>query len=165
VPVMWKTGHSLIKAKMKQEGALLGGEMSGHIFFNDRYYGYDDAMYASLRLLEILSRTSGSLSSLLSDVPRYFTTPEIRADCPDHLKFKIIDDLKRYLGPGHRTIDIDGIRVVFPDGWGLVRASNTQPVLVLRFEARTPERLEAIRAELTAALAKVADGQVTVPEA
>jgi phosphomannomutase/phosphoglucomutase len=165
VPIMWKTGHSLIKAKMKEEGALLGGEMSGHIFFNDRYYGYDDAMYASLRLLEIMSRTSGSLSSLLADVPRYFTTPEIRVDCPDRLKFKIIEDLKRDLEPGRRTIDIDGIRVMFEDGWGLVRASNTQPVLVLRFEAKTQAGLEAIRREFAAALARVTDGQVTIPEA
>jgi phosphomannomutase / phosphoglucomutase len=165
VPIMWKTGHSLIKAKMKEEGALLGGEMSGHIFFNDRYYGYDDAMYASLRLLEILSRTSGNLSSLLADVPRYFTTPEIRVDCPDRLKFKIIEDLKRDLEPGRRTIDIDGIRVMFEDGWGLVRASNTQPVLVLRFEAKTQADLAAIRREFAAALARVTDGQVTIPEA
>jgi phosphomannomutase/phosphoglucomutase len=150
---------------MKEEGALLGGEMSGHIFFNDRYYGYDDAMYASLRLLEIMSRTNGSLSSLLADVPRYFTTPEIRVDCPDRLKFKIIEDLKRDLEPGRRTIHIDGIRVMFEDGWGLVRASNTQPVLVLRFEAKTQADLAAIRREFAAALARVTDGQVTIPEA
>jgi len=162
VPIMWKTGHSLIKGKMKEEGALLAGEMSGHIFFNDRYYGYDDAIYASLRLLEILSKTEGSLSAMLADVPRYFTTPEIRVDCPDRLKFKVVDDLKQALGRDHKIIDIDGVRVVFPDGWGLVRASNTQPVLVLRFEARTSERLQAIRQEIEDALMKVAGGQVAL---
>jgi phosphomannomutase/phosphoglucomutase len=165
VPIMWKTGHSLIKAKMKEEGALLAGEMSGHIFFSDRYYGYDDAIYASLRLLEIMSRSAGSLSSLLADVPRYFITPEIRADCPDKIKFKVIEDLRRALGSGHKIIDIDGLRVVYPDGWGLVRASNTQPVLVLRFEAKTGERLEEIRNEIVSRLVEVAGGEVKVAQA
>lgn len=163
VPIMWKTGHSLIKSKMIAEGALLAGEMSGHIFFNDRYYGYDDAMYASLRLLEILSRQQGSLSSLLADVPEYFTTPEIRVECPDSMKFKVVEDLKRHLQPQHRIIDIDGIRVVFDDGWGLIRASNTQPVLVLRFEARSKERLMAIKQDLMGALGKVAGRHVGLP--
>jgi phosphomannomutase/phosphoglucomutase len=164
VPIMWKTGHSLIKSKMKEEGALLAGEMSGHIFFSDRYYGYDDAIYASLRLFEILSRSPGSLSSLLADVPRYFITPEIRVDCPDRIKFKVIEDLRRALAPGHRIIDIDGLRVVYGDGWGLVRASNTQPVLVLRFEARTRERLEEIRREMVSRLVEVAGGEVKVAQ-
>jgi phosphomannomutase/phosphoglucomutase len=161
-PIMWKTGHSLIKGKMKDEGALLAGEMSGHIFFNDRYYGYDDAIYASLRLLEILSRGPTSLSAFLADVPKYFTTPEIRVDCPDRLKFEVVEDLKRALRRDHKIIDIDGVRVVYDDGWGLVRASNTQPVLVLRFEGRTPERLEEIRQEIQGALVKVAGGKLAL---
>ncbi|MFH1220134.1 MAG: phosphomannomutase/phosphoglucomutase [Candidatus Eisenbacteria bacterium] len=165
VPIMWKTGHSLIKEKMKEEGALLAGEMSGHIFFNDRYYGYDDAVYASLRLLEILSRSRSSLSSQLSDVPKYFITPEIRLDCPDRLKFKVVEDLKHLLKPDHQVIDIDGVRVVYPDGWGLVRASNTQPVLVLRFEARTQARLTEIRAELMSRLQEVGGANIGIPEA
>jgi phosphomannomutase/phosphoglucomutase len=165
VPIMWKTGHSLIKGKMKEEGALLAGEMSGHIFFSDRYYGYDDAIYASLRLMEILSRSAGSLSSLLADVPRYFSTPEIRVDCPDRIKFKVIEDLRRALGSDHKIVDIDGLRVVYPDGWGLVRASNTQPVLVLRFEAKSPERLEGIRSEIVSRLVEVAGGEVSVGQA
>jgi phosphomannomutase/phosphoglucomutase len=165
VPIMWKTGHSLIKSKMKAEGALLAGEMSGHIFFNDRYYGYDDAIYAALRLLEILSRRKATLSSLLADIPKYFTTPEIRVDCPDRLKFEVVDQLKARLGPKHEIIDIDGIRVVFDDGWGLVRASNTQPVLVLRFEAKTKDRLEEIQSEVMTNLEAVAGRGITLPEA
>jgi phosphomannomutase/phosphoglucomutase len=144
-PLMWKTGHSLIKAKMKEEGALLAGEMSGHMFFADNYYGYDDAMFASLRLLSIVGRTGRRLSELAAEMPRYFSTPEIRVDCPDVLKFSVVERLSAHFRSRHRVIDIDGARVVFDDGWGLVRASNTQPVLVLRFEARTPERLAAIR--------------------
>jgi phosphomannomutase/phosphoglucomutase len=143
-PVMWKTGHSLIKAKMKEEGALLAGEMSGHMFFADDYYGYDDAIFASLRLLRILARTGRKLSELVAEIPSYYSTPEIRADCPDELKFRIVSELTASFRKEYEVIDIDGARVVFPDGWGLVRASNTQPVLVLRFEARTPERLSAI---------------------
>ena len=162
VPIMWKTGHSLIKGKMKAEDASLAGEMSGHIFFNDRYYGYDDALYASLRLLEIVSRLSGKMSDLLADVPRYYTTPEIRVDCPDRLKFKVVEDLKRFLSKDHKVVDIDGARVTYDDGWGLVRASNTQPVLVLRFEGRTRERLEEIRREIQDALVKVAGGAVAL---
>jgi phosphomannomutase/phosphoglucomutase len=164
VPIMWKTGHSLIKAKMKSEGALLAGEMSGHIFFNDRYYGYDDAIYAALRLLEILSKHGGTLSSLLADVPVYFSTPEIRADCPDKEKFRIVEDLKSLMREKHEIIDIDGVRIVFPDGWGLVRASNTQPVLVLRFEARSRVRLDEIRKEVLAALREVGGKHVCLPE-
>jgi phosphomannomutase/phosphoglucomutase len=164
VPIMWKTGHSLIKSKMKEEGALLAGEMSGHIFFSDKYYGYDDAIYASLRLLEIVSRAGCSLSSLLADVPRYFTTPEIRVDCDDGRKFGIVEDLKRRLAADHTVVAIDGVRVVYPDGWGLVRASNTQPALVLRFEARTQERLAEIRGEISRALRGVAGDAVSFGE-
>ena len=143
--IMWKAGHSLIKGKMKEEQALLAGEMSGHIFFADRYFGYDDAIYASARLLEILSLTGLTPSELLADVPRTFSTPEIRIDCPDDVKFAVVERVKERFAAGYDVIDIDGVRVQFDDGWGLVRASNTQPVLVLRFEAKTEERLNAIQ--------------------
>lgn len=164
VPIMWKTGHSLIKSKMRAEGALLAGEMSGHIFFNDRYYGYDDAIYAGLRLLEILSRHQGGLSSLLADVPTYYSTPEIRVNCPDGVKFNVVESLRKYLAPKHSIIDIDGVRVAYEDGWGLVRASNTQPVLVLRFEARSRDRLSAIQDELLGALKAVGGDDICLPE-
>jgi phosphomannomutase/phosphoglucomutase len=144
VPLMYKTGHSLIKAKMKEEKAPLAGEMSGHIFFADRYYGYDDAIYAALRLLEILSRGE-KLSTLASRVPKYFSTPEIRIDTTDEAKFEIVNKLKSYFKKSYRVIEIDGVRVDFDDGWGLIRSSNTQPVLVLRFEAQTKARLEQIQ--------------------
>lgn len=145
-PVMWKTGHSLIKNKMKESGALLAGEMSGHIFFADRYFGYDDAVYASLRLLEILSKSGEpySVRKLLEGVPETFSTPEIRVDCPDEKKFGVVEKVKGSFRD-YPVIDIDGVRVNFPDGWGLIRASNTQPALVLRFEAKSPEALERIR--------------------
>jgi phosphomannomutase/phosphoglucomutase len=143
--IMWKAGHSLIKGKMKEEKALLAGEMSGHIFFADRYFGYDDAIYATLRLLEILSETGMKLSELLADVPRTYTTPEIRVDCPDRIKFRVVDAVREHFKKTHDIISIDGVRVPFVDGWGLLRASNTQPVLVLRFEAATEERLAVIR--------------------
>ncbi|MBI4228580.1 MAG: phosphomannomutase/phosphoglucomutase [Deltaproteobacteria bacterium] len=145
IPIMWKTGHSLIKNKMKLEDAVLAGEMSGHIFFADRYYGYDDALYAGLRLLEIISKTGKRTSELLEGVPNAFSTPEIRVDCPDETKFKLANQTREELKKEYRVIDIDGVRVEFPDGWGLIRASNTQPALVLRFEADSPERLEEIR--------------------
>lgn len=146
--ILWKTGHSLIKKKMKEEQALLAGEMSGHIFFADRYYGFDDAIYASLRLLEILSHESRPLHELLADVPETFATPEIRVECPDDLKFKIVDNVRDHFKANHEVIDIDGARILFEHGWGLVRASNTQPVLVLRFEALTQERLDAIHSQV-----------------
>jgi phosphomannomutase/phosphoglucomutase len=146
--IMWKAGHSLIKGKMKEENALLAGEMSGHIFFADRYFGFDDAIYASVRLLEILSESGKRLSDLLSDVPRTFTTPEIRVDCPDRIKVGVVDAVREHYRKTHNIIDIDGVRVTFGDGWGLLRASNTQPVLVLRFEAATEERLAAIRRDI-----------------
>jgi phosphomannomutase/phosphoglucomutase len=143
--IMWRTGHSLIKEKMREENAVLGGEMSGHIFFADRYFGYDDAIYASCRLIELLSKTDRKLSQLLADVPKTFITPEIRVDCPDEIKFKVVEKVKGELRKGYSIIDVDGVRVKFEDGWGLVRASNTQPVLVLRFEALTQERLQEIK--------------------
>ena len=145
-PIMWKTGHSLIKAKMKEEQAELAGEMSGHIFFRNRYFGFDDAIYASARLLEILSQQGRKLSELLADVPKTFSTPELRVETMEDKKFEIVrratEALRRQ---GYQIVDVDGVRVTFPDGWGLIRASNTQPLLVLRFEAKTRERLEAIR--------------------
>lgn len=144
-PIMWKTGHSLIKEKMKEEKAALGGEMSGHIFFAHRYFGYDDAIYASCRLLELLSNTDKKLSSLLSDVPKTHITPEIRVPCPDDIKFKVVEKVREDLKGTYPIIDVDGVRVKFDDGWGLLRASNTQPVLVLRFEALTEGRLLEIK--------------------
>ena len=152
-PILWKTGHSLIKTKMKEEGALLAGEMSGHLFFADRYYGYDDAIYASLRLLEILSKDPRSLGEMLADVPRTFSTPEIRVDCPDETKFDVVAAVRSHFrGEGLPVVDIDGARVSFgtqrEPAWGLVRASNTGPVLVMRFEASTQERLDAIRSQV-----------------
>ncbi len=145
-PIMWKTGHSLIKNKMKEEKALLAGEMSGHIFFADRYFGFDDAVYASLRLAEIIAKSDTPLSKMLEYLPRMVSTPEIRIECPDEKKFEIVKCLTELLKKeGYKVIDIDGARVVFEDGWGLVRASNTQPVLVLRFEAKEEKRLEEIR--------------------
>ncbi len=145
-PIMWKTGHSLIKKKMKEEKAELAGEMSGHIFFADRYFGYDDAIYASCRLLEILSDSGKTISELLADVPGTFNTPEIRVECPDKIKFQVVQKVTRIFREKYDVIDIDGVRILFDDGWGLVRASNTQPALVLRFEAMTKERLSEIRA-------------------
>ncbi|HKD41250.1 MAG TPA: phosphomannomutase/phosphoglucomutase [Myxococcaceae bacterium] len=145
-PIMWKTGHSLIKAKMKEERAELAGEMSGHIFFRNRYYGFDDGIYSSARLLEILTREKRKLSELLLDVPKTFSTPELRVETGEEKKFEIVRRVtEAFRKQGYRIIDVDGVRVTFPDGWGLIRASNTQPLLVLRFEAKTPERLEEIR--------------------
>lgn len=143
--IMWKTGHSLIKEKMRKEGAVLGGEMSGHIFFADRYFGYDDAIYASCRLIELLSKTENKLSQLLDDVPKTWITPEIRMDCPDEIKVNVVEKVKGELKKDYHVIDVDGVRVRFEDGWGLVRASNTQPVLVLRFEALSEKRLQQIK--------------------
>jgi phosphomannomutase/phosphoglucomutase len=144
--IMWKTGHSLIKAKLQAEHAALAGEMSGHMFFADRYYGFDDAIYASFRLLEIVSREGRGLAQILADLPQSSFTPEIRFDCPDDRKFDIVRRAAEYFRKKYDVIDIDGVRVNFGDGWGLVRASNTQPALVMRFEAKSPERLAEIRA-------------------
>ena len=148
IPLMWKAGHSLIKSKMKETGALAAGEMSGHMFFADEYYGYDDAIYASVRLLRILSESSIPLSEFLKDVPKTFSTPELRVDCPDETKFQVVEAVKRHYRRKYPTIDVDGVRVNFGDGWGLVRASNTQPALVLRFEAESESRLQEIRSEV-----------------
>jgi phosphomannomutase / phosphoglucomutase len=144
--VMWKAGHSLIKAKMKEVDAVLAGEMSGHIFFKDRFFGFDDGIYSSCRLLEILAASGKTIPELLEGVPPTFSTPEIRVPCPDELKFEVVEQAKRsFAKKQYQIIDVDGARIVFPDGWGLVRASNTQPALVLRYEADSPERLDSIR--------------------
>ena len=158
-PIMWKTGHSLIKTKMNEDGALLAGEMSGHFFFADRYFGFDDAIYASLRLLEILSRDPRTLSEMLADVPQTFSTPELRIDCPDALKFDVVEAVRaHYRAAGRPVVDVDGARIAFGSqgdpAWGLVRASNTGPVLVLRFEATTAAKRDAIRAEVEGVLSK-----------
>ena len=147
-PIMWKVGHSLIKAKMKETGAAMAGEMSGHLFFADRYFGYDDAIYAGARLIEILSNTSGSVSSLLEGVPQMFNTPEIRVECPDDKKFDLVQRLTEEFKKTNEVIDIDGARILFEHGWGLVRASNTQAVLVRRFEADSETHLEEISKEV-----------------
>ena len=146
VPIMWKAGHSLLKAKMKETHALLAGEMSGHMFFADRYFGYDDAIYASLRLLELLAHVNRPLSTLLADLPRSVSTPEIRVDCPDEKKFVIAQQAQDFFRQHYSVIDVDGVRIQFDEGWGLIRASNTQPALVLRFEAKDAQRLKEYRA-------------------
>jgi len=144
--IMYRTGHSLIKKKMKEVDAELAGEMSGHIFFKDRYFGFDDAIYASLRLFEILSMEKAPLSTLLSDLPPLVSTPEIRVDCPDEVKFSLVEEVKESLSEiANSVMTIDGVRASFDGGWGLVRASNTQPVLVLRFEGMDGESLSRIR--------------------
>jgi len=145
--IMWKAGHSLLKAKMRETGALLGGEMSGHIFFKERYFGYDDAVYAGARLLEICARTGKTVAELLADLPPSVTTPEIRVDCADDVKFAVADRVRdHFRRSGLEIIDVDGVRVKFARGWGLLRASNTQPVLVMRFEAQSPAELAEYRA-------------------
>lgn len=153
--IMWKTGHSLIKEKMKAEDAVLAGEMSGHMFFADRYFGFDDAIYASCRLLEILATTGKTIQELLEGVPETVNTPEIRIDCPDEKKFNVIEKATAILREKYQVIDIDGARVVFDDGWGLVRASNTQPALVMRFEALSDSRLTEIRSIVEATVKRV----------
>jgi phosphomannomutase/phosphoglucomutase len=172
--IMWKTGHSVMKAKMKEEKALLAGEMSGHLFFADRYYGYDDAIYASCRLVEILVKQKKPISSLLADIPPTVVTPEIRVDCPDDQKFSLVESVKERLRnvvnaqdnkqsalPIREIITLDGIRVRFDEGWGLIRASNTQPALVLRFEASSQTHLSQIKDYLEGQLSDVSGGIIT----
>ena len=154
-PIMYKTGHSLIKAKMKQEHAELAGEMSGHMFFADRYYGYDDAIYAACRLLEIVSKSGKPLSYQMEGIPALVSTPELRVDCPDEIKFKVISRVAERLKQRHHVVDVDGVRVPFEQGWGLVRASNTQPVLVMRFEATSKELLDRYQTEIEGAVEQV----------
>ena len=153
--ILWKTGHSLIKTKMKEENALLAGEMSGHLFLADRYYGFDDAIYAALRILEIVASSEVPLHELLADVPKTYSTPEIRVPCDDEKKFEVVARVTEHYRGTHELIDIDGARINFGDGWGLVRASNTQPVLVMRFEATNQPRLRAIREEVEGVLRSV----------
>jgi phosphomannomutase/phosphoglucomutase len=160
-PIMYRTGHSLIKEKMKATGAPLAGEMSGHLFFADEYYGYDDAVYAAARLLRYLAAGDKTIEQMLADVPHFDSTPEIRVDCPDDEKFEAVDRMVKFFKQKYDVIDVDGVRILFGDGWGLVRASNTQPVLVLRFEAKTPQRLEAIKQEVLAKLAQVSSVDVS----
>ena len=144
-PVMWKTGHSLMKSKLHESGAPIAGEMSGHMFFSEGFFGFDDALFAAGRLLRYVASTGRTFGELVDSIPTYFSTPETRLECPEDRKFQIVDEMRREFSARYRVIDIDGARVEFGDGWGLVRASNTQPVLVVRFEARTPARLEEIR--------------------
>ncbi len=153
-PIMWKTGHSLIKHKLKETHAELAGEMSGHIFFKHRYFGFDDAMYASVRFVEIVSNTKALVSTLLSDLPKMISTPEIRADCPEEIKFKILEKAKNAFSE-FEVDPLDGVRITFDKGWAICRASNTQPVLVLRFEAETQKDLEAYRTLVTERIEKI----------
>ena len=160
IPDMYKAGHSLIKARMKETKAPLAGEMSGHIFFADEYYGYDDALYAGARLMALVARKGRPLAEMVAAFPRTFSTPELRRECPDEKKFAVVERLKERLATRNLEINaIDGIRVEFPDGWGLVRASNTQPALVLRFEGATPSRLSEIRDLLTGELARAMESE------
>ncbi len=154
-PIMYKTGHSMIKKKMKEDNVRMGGEMSGHIFFADRYFGYDDAIYACCRFVEIMAKADMPVSQFLADQPKMFNTPEIRVECPDETKFEVVDKVRdSFIEEGANVNDIDGMRVTYSDGWGLVRASNTQPVLVMRFEAETEQRLEEIQKLVEERIAK-----------
>jgi phosphomannomutase / phosphoglucomutase len=150
--IMYKTGHSLIKAKMKEEHAELAGEMSGHMFFADRYRGYDDALYSACRLIEIVAKSGRPLSAQLDGIPKTVSTPEIRVDCPDEQKFDLVRRVAGHFKRIHKTVDIDGVRVIFAEGWGLLRASNTQPVLVMRFEAANERLLRQYQTEVEVAL-------------
>ena len=153
-PEMWKTGHSLIKARMKELDAPLAGEMSGHIFFGGDYFGFDDALFAAARLLEVVASGAAGLARLIADLPVTFATPEIRVDCPDNVKFDLVERAAQYFAARYRVNTIDGVRIAYPDGWALLRASNTQPVLVMRFEATTEASLEQYRGEMTSWLAE-----------
>jgi phosphomannomutase/phosphoglucomutase len=161
-PTMWKTGHSLIKSRLHESGAPLAGEMSGHMFFSEGYYGFDDALFAAGRLLRFVAASGKSMAQLVDSIPQYFATPEMRLACPEERKFEVVAAVKKEFETKYDVIDIDGVRVEFGDGWGLVRASNTQPVLVVRFEARTPERLEEIRAQFMEPLRRLGVGEATV---
>lgn len=154
-PILYKTGHSLIKAKMKEIGAIFTGEMSGHMFFGDEYYGFDDAIYAGARLLSLLSRSDKSLKEMLADIPRYYSTPEIRVPSSDTAKFDVVQQVIQHFSPKYPLLDVDGARILFPDGWGLVRASNTGPELIVRCEGSSPHALEKIKNELFSYLKEV----------
>lgn len=145
-PIMWKTGHSLIKQKMKEEGLPFSGEMSGHIFIKDDYFGFDDAMYVGARFAQMVSRSKETLAERMAKLPKYFSTPEMRLECEnDEIKFEISRKASEYFKANYNCIDVDGVRIKFGDGWGLVRSSNTQPVIVTRFEAKTEARLNEIK--------------------
>jgi phosphomannomutase / phosphoglucomutase len=146
--IMWKTGHSLIKDKMKETRSPIAGEMSGHMFFTEGFYGHDDALYGAARLLKILAATKRTIKEALHDVPTYMSTPELRIEVPEEIKFSLVDKAVAHFKSKHKVIDVDGVRVLFGDGWGLIRASNTQPVIVARYEARSTERLAEIRGEM-----------------
>lgn len=152
-PIMWKTGHSLMKEKMRETGAPLAGELSGHICFADNYFGFDDALYDACRLLDLLARADRPLSAMVADFPSFVSTPELRIDVTEETKFDIVQRALEHFRKDHDVIDVDGVRILFGDGWGLLRASNTQPVLVARYEAGTAERLAEIRAEVEGWLA------------
>ena len=156
---MWKTGHSLIKSKLIETGAPIAGEMSGHMFFSEGFFGFDDALFAAGRLLRYVAASGRTLDQLVESMPQYVATPETRLACPEERKFEIPEALKAEFAGKYHVIDIDGARVEFGDGWGLVRASNTQPVVVVRFEARTPERLEEIKSMMMASLRKLGVGE------
>lgn len=144
-PIMWKTGHSLIKAKLMEEKADLGGELSGHIYFADEYFGFDDAIYACLRLLRIMDQTGKKPEQLLEGKKKYFSSPEIRLEVGEERKYKIVEDLKNFYKDKYKISDIDGVKVYFPDGWALARVSNTQPAIVLRIEGMSEKALEKIK--------------------
>lgn len=150
VPVMWKTGHSLIKGKMRETGARIAGELSGHICFADDYFGFDDALYAACRLLELMSASNRPLSRMVGDFPRYVSTPELRIEVAEEEKFALVNRAREYFSVRYEAVAVDGVRVLFGDGWGLVRASNTQPVIVARYEARSPARLREIQETMDA---------------
>ena len=154
-PVIYKTGHSLIKAKMKEMDAVFTGEMSGHLFFADEYYGYDDALYAAARLLRILSNSEETITEMLASVPRYYATPELLVKSTDEEKFRVVDQVLEHFRSRYEVIDVDGARILFDDGWGLVRASNTGPELIVRCEGTSPEGLERIKQELFGYLRQV----------
>lgn len=151
-PIIYKTGHSLIKAKMKELGAIFTGEMSGHMFFADEYYGFDDALYAAARLLRILSNTNAGLDELLNDIPKYYATPEIRVKSSDEDKFAVVEKARQHFRKCYELIDVDGARILFPDGWGLIRASNTGPEIIVRCEGKTPDRRDQIKEEIFSCL-------------
>jgi phosphomannomutase/phosphoglucomutase len=159
-PIMWKTGHSLLKKKIREEDAPIGGEMSGHMVLREGYYNIDDAIYASCRILQMLSRSDRPLSEMVASLPSYYSTPEIRGETKDDAtKFEIVERAVEYFKANYDVIDVDGVRILFGDGWGLVRASNTQPVIVMRFEARTEERLDEIQRIVTSKLGEF--GEIT----
>jgi phosphomannomutase/phosphoglucomutase len=153
--IMWKVGHSLIKTKMKEEKAVLAGEMSGHMFFADRYFGFDDAVYAAARVVELLSRSTVPLSAIIDGLPVVHNTPEIRVDCPEDIKFEVVRRAREHYKALYKVSEVDGARISFPGGWGLVRASNTGAILVLRCEADSAARLAEIRADIEGTLVKI----------